>query len=34
MNQGVVMKVSAPVVAKGLPEAKMFDVVKVGRKAL
>jgi V/A-type H+-transporting ATPase subunit A len=35
MSQGVVMKVSGPlVVAKGLPEAKMFDVVKVGREGL
>jgi V/A-type H+-transporting ATPase subunit A len=35
MSQGVVVKVSGPlVVAKGLPEAKMFDVVRVGREGL
>ncbi|WP_422447974.1 ATP synthase subunit A [Thermoanaerobacterium sp. DL9XJH110] len=35
MNQGVVVKVSGPlVVATGLPEARMFDVVKVGRQGL
>lgn len=35
MNQGVVVKVSGPlVVATGLPEARMFDVVKVGKQGL
>lgn len=35
MNQGIITKVSGPlVVATGLPEAKMFDVVKVGTQGL
>lgn len=35
MTNGVVVKVSGPlVVATGLPEAKMFDVVKVGEQGL
>ncbi|ADL08760.1 ATP synthase subunit A [Thermosediminibacter oceani] len=35
MSQGVIAKVSGPlVVATGLPEAKMFDVVKVGTQGL
>jgi len=35
MSQGVVVKVSGPlVVATGLPEAKMYDVVKVGKQGL
>ncbi|AYO31798.1 MAG: V/A-type H+/Na+-transporting ATPase subunit [Thermoanaerobacteraceae bacterium] len=35
MSHGVVVKVSGPlVVATGLPEAKMFDVVKVGKQGL
>jgi hypothetical protein len=32
MSKGVIAKVSGPlVVATGLPEAKMFDVVRVGK---
>ncbi|GAB6116436.1 V-type ATP synthase subunit A [Thermoanaerobacter brockii subsp. lactiethylicus] len=35
MSQGIITKVSGPlVVAEGLPEAKMFDVVKVGNQGL
>lgn len=35
MKKGVIVKVSGPlVVAKGLPEAKMFDVVRVGKEGL
>ncbi|MDN5331297.1 MAG: V/A-type H+/Na+-transporting ATPase subunit [Tepidanaerobacteraceae bacterium] len=35
MSQGIITKVSGPlVVATGLPEAKMFDVVKVGTQGL
>lgn len=35
MSQGIITKVSGPlVVATGLPEAKMFDVVKVGAQGL
>lgn len=35
MSQGVVVKVSGPlVVATNLPEAKMFDVVRVGQQGL
>jgi len=35
MSQGTVVKVSGPlVVATGLPEAKMYDVVKVGKQGL
>ncbi|MCG1012305.1 ATP synthase subunit A [Tepidanaerobacter sp. GT38] len=35
MTNGVVVKVSGPlVVATGLPQAKMFDVVKVGQQGL
>jgi V/A-type H+-transporting ATPase subunit A len=34
-NQGVVVKISGPlVVAEGLPEARLFDVVKIGEKKL
>ena len=32
MKQGTIVKVSGPlVVAKGLPEVRMFDVVRVGK---
>jgi V/A-type H+-transporting ATPase subunit A len=35
MEQGVIAKVSGPlVVAEGLPDAKMFDVVRVGHEKL
>lgn len=35
MKKGVIVKVSGPlVVATGLPEAKMFDVVRVGKEGL
>jgi V/A-type H+-transporting ATPase subunit A len=35
MSKGVIAKVSGPlVVATGLPEAKMFDVVRVGKEGL
>ena len=35
MTSGVIVKVSGPlVVATGLPEAKMFDVVRVGEQGL
>jgi V/A-type H+-transporting ATPase subunit A len=35
MKQGTIVKVSGPlVVAKGLPEVKMFDVVRVGKLGL
>lgn len=35
MKNGVIVKVSGPlVVATGLPEAKMFDVVRVGKEGL
>jgi len=35
MKQGVIVKVSGPlVVAEGIPDAKMYDVVRVGREKL
>ncbi|HID15844.1 MAG TPA: hypothetical protein EYP16_03455, partial [Candidatus Atribacteria bacterium] len=35
MNEGKIVKIAGPVViAKGIPYAKMYDVVKVGEKHL